>query len=209
MGVSETAAKRVLLSMTFPELEADLIVRGAQGDEAACAALFDAYYPAVLRLSLGLLNDLGDAEEVAQDAFVYALSRLDRYDPARSAFRTWLFTIALSRCRNKRRRKWPEIVPLEALGAAGAGAVPREVEQALDRRGLRRQLWEAVQALPDALREAVILRYLGDMRYREVAETLDCNAKTAESRVRLGLERLRRHFAGAEVEPALAEMLAW
>lgn len=183
--------------------------RGARGDEAAGAELFRHFYPAVFRLSLGLLNDLADAEEVAQDTFVYALSRLARFDPARSAFRTWLFTIALSRCRNKRRRKWLEQLPLEVLAGRPPGT-PRAVEAALERRGLRRQLWEALQSLPEPLREAVALRYLGEMRYREVAEALGCNAKTAESRVRLGVERLRRYFetAGVDGGQFLAEVAA-
>jgi RNA polymerase sigma-70 factor (ECF subfamily) len=188
---------------------AEWIVRGAQGDEPAAEALFQHFYPAVFRMCLALLNDAGDAEEVAQDAFVYALSRLGRFDPSRSAFRTWLFTIALSRCRNKRRRRWLVQAPLEALASARP-AVPREVEAALDRRGLRRQVWEALQSLPDPLQEAVVLRYLGEMRYRELGEMLGCNPKTAESRVRLGVERLRRRFeaAGVEMEQMLAELAA-
>ncbi|MCS6909385.1 MAG: RNA polymerase sigma factor [Anaerolineales bacterium] len=170
---------------------ADWIERGARGDEAACAALFHEFYPSVVRLSLGLLNDLDDAEEVAQDTFVYALRNLGRYDARRSAFRTWLFTIALSRCRNKRRRKLLLQGPLELL-AGEAPATPREVEAALERRGLRRQLWQALQALSEPMREAVVLRYLGEMRYKEVGAVLGCNPKTAESRVRLGVETLRR-----------------
>jgi RNA polymerase sigma-70 factor (ECF subfamily) len=180
------------------------ITRGARGEEAACAALFQAFYPSVVRLSLGLLNDLADAEEVAQDTFVYALRHLSRYDASRSAFRTWLFTIALSRCRNKRRRKQLIQTPLELLAGAGP-ATPREVEAALERRGLRRQLWEALQSLSEPVREAVVLRYLGEMRYKEVGVTLGCNPKTAESRVRLGLDALRR----ALTEPDMALNWEW
>lgn len=167
------------------------IERGRRGDQAAWAALFHEFYPSVVRLSLGLLNDLADAEEVAQDTFVYALRNLGRYDASRAAFRTWLFTIALSRCRNKRRRKQLWQGPLELL-AGEAPATPREVEAALERRGLRRQLWQALQSLSEPVREAVVLRYLGEMRYREVGAMLGCGPKTAESRVRLGLDALRR-----------------
>lgn len=211
--MSENAPGRVLPAMSDPSPAgiplSEWIARGAGGDALAAEALFRHFYPAVYRLCLALLNDAGDAEEVAQDAFVYALSRLGRYDPARAAFRTWLFTIALSRCRNKRRRKWLAQAPLEALAGARLAA-PREVEAALERRGVRGQVWEALQALPGGLREAVILRYLGEMRYREIGETLGCNPKTAESRVRLGVERIRQHFAaaGADLEQMLAELAA-
>jgi RNA polymerase sigma-70 factor (ECF subfamily) len=194
-----------------PERLNDWLTRGAQGDEAACAALHAHFSPAVLRLCLGLLGSVADAEEVAQDTFVYALRELRRYDPARSAFGTWLFTIALSRCRNKRRRRWLASGPLELLAGRarpGGGAGPdRQLEQLRERRGIRRQMWAALQALPPRLRDAVALRYLAELRYKEVGGALGCSPKTAESRVRLGLATMRRTLLawGVEPEAELAE----
>jgi RNA polymerase sigma-70 factor (ECF subfamily) len=168
------------------------IARGAQGEEATCAALYAHFSPAVLRVTLGLLNDLADAEEVTQDTFVYALRHLARFDPTKSAFTTWLFTIAISRCRNKRRRAWLRgLLPLEAVDVEARAETQRLVETLLERRGVRRQVWEALQELPPHLREAVALRYFGGLRYREIGQVLECNPKTAESRVRLGLKALR------------------
>ena len=182
------------------------LARGQQGDEAACAALYHHFSPNVLRLSLALLGDLADAEEVHQDSFVYALSRLGSFDPARSAFSTWLYTIAVSRCRNKRRRKWLVTLPLDML-PAGPPSQERQVEALLERRGIRRQVWEALQDLQPRLREAVVLRFLSELRYKEIGRVLGCNPKTAESRVRLGLAALRQALAarGVEAETALAE----
>ncbi len=183
------------------------IAQAAQGDELACAALFYAFSPAVLRLSLGLLNDMADAEEVTQDTFIYALRNLGRFDARRSAFRTWLFTIAISRCRNKRRRKWLPQLPLDWLANEAPAAPERVVEAALERRGVRQQVWAALQKLSPRLREAVVLRYLGGLHYKEIGQAVGCHPKTAESRVRLGLEAMRanlRQHAG-EIESALAE----
>src|SRR5262245_27870974 len=86
-----------------------------QGDEDAAEAIYRRFSPAVFRLAASLLNDSDDAAEVMQDTFVYALRNLGRFDPSRAAFQTWLFTIAISRCRNKRRRKWPALVSLSWL----------------------------------------------------------------------------------------------
>jgi RNA polymerase sigma-70 factor (ECF subfamily) len=198
------------MSERIPAELSQWIERGVHGEEPACAALFDHYYPQVFRLSLGLLNNWHDAEEVAQDTFVYALKNLARYDATRSAFRTWLFTIALSRCRNKRRRKFFELLPLETLTHETV-AVPRELEAALARRGVRRELWQAMQSLSPNLREAVVLRFLGEMRFKEVAEALGCNPKTAESRARLGVDAIRRYAEAnkTEWEVALTELAAW
>src|SRR6186997_1400407 len=84
----------------------DLIACARSGDQAACAAIYQQYVRPVYRLAYGVLLDQEDAEEVVQDSFAYAFASLKRFDPTRSAFRTWLYTITMSRCRNKRRRKW-------------------------------------------------------------------------------------------------------
>lgn len=189
----------------------DWLGRGATGDEAACAALYAHFSPAVLRLALGLLGDRQDAEEVAQDAFVYALRNLSRYDPARSAFSTWLYTITLSRCRNKRRRKWLTLLPLEQAANDRGRQPDRLIENLLERRGVRAQVWAALQALPPRLREPVALRYLMELRYKEVGEALGCNPKTAESRARQGLQAMRLTLRewGVEPESEMVEQWVW
>lgn len=154
----------------------------------------------MFRLAASLLNDSEDADEVMQDTFVYALRNLYRFDPEKSAFRTWLFTIAISRCRNKRRRKWLATIPLawfarEELAHAHRHAGLRSLEDWLAVRGVRRELWEAVQSLSPNLREAVILRFVGGMAYAEIGEAVGCGAKAAESRVRTALAVLRKRLA--------------
>jgi RNA polymerase sigma factor (sigma-70 family) len=79
----------------------------------------------------------------------------------------------------------------------------------LARRGVREQVWNAIQALRPHLREAVALRYLGEMRYKEIGEALGCNPKTAESRVRLGLEELRQSLRARGVEAELDWVDQW
>jgi RNA polymerase sigma-70 factor (ECF subfamily) len=186
-----------------------LIDRGRQGDEVACAALYRQYSPLLMRLCLGLLGDIQDAEEVTQDAFVYALRNLKRFDALRSAFPTWLYTIALSRCRNKRRRKLLVQLPLELVSTEASKAQERLVESVLARRGVHELVWQALQGLRPQMREAVALRYLGQMRYREIGEALGCNPKTAESRVRLGLEQLRQTLRERGVEGELDLVDQW
>ena len=171
-----------------------------QGDEGAAEAIYRRFGPAVFRLAASLLNDADDADEVMQDTLVYALRNLRRFDPSKSAFQTWLFTIAISRCRNKRRRKWLATIPLmwfarEEAAQAHKGAQIRSLEDWLAVRGVRRELWAAVQSLSPNLREAVILRYVGGMAYAEIGEAVGCGAKAAESRVRTALAALRRRFA--------------
>ncbi len=67
----------------------------------------------------------------------------------------------------------------------------------------------ALQTLPAPLREAVALRYVAELRYREIGQALGCNPKTAESRVRLGLAALRRTLRAWGVEQAADLVEQW
>jgi RNA polymerase sigma-70 factor (ECF subfamily) len=180
------------------------LAAAARGDEEACAWLYHVYSSRVLRLALGLLGEVADAEEVAQDTFVYAFRRLGRFNPDKSSFSTWLCTIAVSRCRNKRRRKWLASIPLHLLREGEqplvGGDGGRHIEKVLEAHGVRRQVWQAVLGLPPQLSEAVALRFFGELSYAEMGQVLGINPKTAESRVRLGLQALRRRLVEAELQ---------
>jgi RNA polymerase sigma-70 factor (ECF subfamily) len=178
-----------------------LIERCLGGDEGAYALLYQQHSPMVFRLCLSLLGDRQDAEEVLQDSFEYAFRRLAHYDPRKSAFTTWLYRIAVSRCRNKRRRKW-----LPALSFSDPGreevvdhqAAPPDELVALDER--QRRVWQALRALSPKLRETAVLRYYYVLQYSEIGEILGIPAKTAESRMRLA-HRALRELLSEEVQP--------
>jgi RNA polymerase sigma-70 factor, ECF subfamily len=92
-----------------------LIERCLSGDNSAYGALYDQFASTIYRLTYNMLQHKEDAEEVLQDSFEYAFRKLDQYDPNKSAFKTWLYRIAISRCRNKRRRKWLPSISLSQL----------------------------------------------------------------------------------------------
>jgi RNA polymerase sigma-70 factor (ECF subfamily) len=174
-----------------------LIRRALSGDETGLETLFRQHYPPTLRLALGLLGDEQDAEEVAQDSLLYALTHLDRYDPARATFSTWLYTITVSRCRSRRRRKWWPTVQLAAW--LERGDADREVEPArssgpeerVERNERDAALWAAVMQLSPKQREAIVLRYAADLTYPQMAEVLGCSTSAAQSRTWLGEQKLR------------------
>jgi RNA polymerase sigma-70 factor (ECF subfamily) len=159
------------------------------GDQRACTAIYDRFVQQVYRLAYGVLLNQQDAEEVIQDSFSYAFQSLHRYDSARSSFRTWLYTITLSRCRNKRRRRWLPTLPLSDVAERLPGREP-DPETAVEQLSIREMVWRALGELSPKQREAVVLRYFDGLTYREMAMVLSCPLKTAESRVRLAHETL-------------------
>jgi RNA polymerase sigma-70 factor (ECF subfamily) len=140
------------------------------------------------------LSDAGDAEEVMQDTMVYALTRIKSFDPQRASFTTWLHTITVSRCRDRQRQRRPAFVPFDGHGKSAdplenAVAGPEDVTIAQES---RHELWKALDQLSPKLREAVVLRYWSGHTYQEMAEILRCPLPTAQSRVRLAYDQLRR-----------------
>lgn len=175
---------------TAPDTQ--LIAQALAGDQGAYAALYARYAAGLHRLCTSLVATPQDAEDVMQESFVYAFKNLRRYDPQRAAFKTWLYTIAVSRCRNTHRRKVPPLIGLSQLFQLDVPAPDSDrPEAALSRRAAQDAVAQALQGLSAVLREAVVLRYGHGLTYREIAEVMDCPQKTAESRVRLAHERLR------------------
>lgn len=171
-----------------------LITQARQGDQAACAALYQQHVRAVYRLAYGVLLDEHDAQEVVQDSLAYAFASLARFDPSRSAFKTWLYTITMSRCRNKRRRKWFPTANLADIAEWLPGHEPHP-ERVIQQQGVRETVLEALRELTPKLREAIVLRYFDGLSFKEMAEVLNCPQKTAESRVRLAHDQLYKRLA--------------
>jgi RNA polymerase sigma-70 factor (ECF subfamily) len=138
------------------------------------------------------LGDPTEAEEAAQDALAYALLNINRYDPARASFGTWLHTITVSRCRDRyRRRRMPTFSLQSWLGRGRDVADPKSTpERLIIQSETRSQVWQAVQDLKPSLREAVLLRYWAGHTYQEIGEILGCPLRTAQSRVRLAFRQL-------------------
>lgn len=169
-----------------------LIARCLQGDEVAYGLLYQRYAGYIFRLVYSLLQQRQDAEEVLQDSFEYAFRRLAHFDAGRASFKTWLYKIAVSRSRNKRRRRWLPTFSLSQLPDEqvqdGARAQPEE-RLALTQQ--QRAVWEALQALSPKLRETAVLRYYEGLTYVEIGEILEIPAKTAQSRMRLAHKQLQ------------------
>ena len=184
----------------------DLIERVLAGDEPAARKLHDTHYPAVLRLAYMLLQNLQDAEDATQEAFIYAFRNLTRYDPERATFATWLKVIVTSRCRDLQRRrrfKWLSLQEWLEVGREPEDETDaHQPDIALELAGIQQMVWEALNQVPRKSRQALILRYFAGLSYPEMAQALGCTVSTAKSRVAYGQETLVR-LLGSEARAAL------
>jgi RNA polymerase sigma-70 factor (ECF subfamily) len=189
------------------EIDAQTITRAIRGDEVAQRALYEAHHAAAYRLAYLLLQNACDAEEVVQDAFVYAFRNLHRYDAGRGSFKGWLSVILVSRCRNcrRRRRRLPSISleMLEAIGQTPADQAPAgNPALFVELRGRQQAVWEALQQVSPGARDALVLRYYEDLPYAEIGVVLGCSAEAARARVAHGKAQLRVLLASPASAPA-------
>ncbi len=178
-----------------------LIQRWQNGDDRAAEQLYNHYRESTFRLAYGLLGNAADAEEAAQDALTYALTRINRFDPERAGFKTWLYTITVSRCRDRQRRRYLPTFSLTRWLQQGGDAPDSALtpEHQTTQAETRSEVWLAVQNLKPKHREAILLRYWAGHTYQEMADILNCPLRTVQYRVRLAYKQLRATLAPTEL----------
>jgi RNA polymerase sigma-70 factor (ECF subfamily) len=187
----------------------ELIRRHQQGQPGAFDALFDRYKDYVYRVAFFIARNSGDAEEVVQETFIDVLRALPRYDAAGPArFETWLYRVTVNRCRSRFRRKrlpsadWDGMV--ERIERVANSHPNHDPEGATISREQKAALWQAVDGLPEAHREVVLLRYQAGLSYEEIAQALDINIGTVKSRLYNAHKKLGALLTGATRGAAVA-----
>jgi RNA polymerase sigma-70 factor (ECF subfamily) len=159
--------------------------------EAEALALLDSLYRAALRLT----RMPADAEDLVQETYLKAFRAADRFEPGTN-LRAWLFTILHNTARNRARDRARDTVAIDSEvvdraadapppGGASAGAAETP-ETLLLRETLAPELQAAIDALPEAFRQAVWLRDVEEFSYAEIAEMLSIPAGTVMSRISRG-----------------------
>ena len=188
--------------MAVPELapeldEAAAVAAALAGRQVGFTVLMDAHRDAVFRMVRGHLGNEADALDVTQESFVAAFLALRRYDPARP-FRAWVLRIALNKChdwarRRKVRRFFTFALPIEeAIGIAEEGHDP---EQALASQGEVARIHAEISALPDTLKEPLLLCALEGLSQDEAAAILGISRKAVETRIYRARQKLA-HLVG-------------
>jgi RNA polymerase sigma-70 factor (ECF subfamily) len=192
-----------------PRQERAVIRKALAGDRDAAEALVKAHQGSLFAYMLRLTGRPDVAEDVVQEAFVRALTHLERYDP-RFRFSTWLFTIAKRLHVNASQRLAPSY-DTEAVSVLasqrGSGAEASSVVEADGH--LREALAAALEQLTGDQRDAVVLFYQLDWSVEQIAEYLDQPEGTVKSHLHRARRRMRETLEANQVVSArLREVLA-
>jgi RNA polymerase sigma-70 factor (ECF subfamily) len=176
--------------------DATLVTAAAEGDADAFEALVRRYQARIISLARSQTGSAADAEDLAQEVFVRAYRSLRKFR-GESTFKTWLYKIAINASRSHRSR---QVRQQPVWGDSGADDAtpfdpPDETPDAETSLVRRDAIERAMRALPDDLREAVTLRDVHGLDYREIADATGAPMGTVESRIFRARQRLRRALA--------------
>ena len=184
-----------------------LVRRVQRGDKGAFDALVLKYQHKVIKLVMRYVRSPAEAEDIAQEAFIKAYRALPQFR-GDSAFYTWLYRIAINTAKNAvvSRDRSPIDFELdlqnpdesyEMHGRLKDSETPEALAMTDE---IRATVNSAIDALPEDLRTAIVLRELEGLSYEEIAATMDCPVGTVRSRIFRAREaidkRLRDVFEG-------------
>lgn len=173
----------------------EILAAARSGDEAAFTLLFRAQQPVLLR-TLTVLAGPSAAEDIAAEAWLSALRRLDRFTGDERGFRAWLLTIARARWVDSvraevRRPETPHDVLPEQAGHD-------EVHGVVERRITTERALALIGSLPPDTAEVLTLRIVADLDVAEVARIVGKTPNHVRVLTHRGLRRLARQLSGAE-----------
>ncbi|GIP20570.1 MULTISPECIES: RNA polymerase sigma factor [Paenibacillus] len=170
------------------------LIRAAQsGDRDALITLLREIEQQVYRTAYYILNNEQDAHDAAQEALIRVYTKINSYEE-KAQFKTWVQRIVTNICIDKFRRSKPTVsIEEHEMVFQGKENVERQVMSTY----LAQDIQEAINQLPDHHRSVVVLRYVQDLSYNEIADCLDLPLNTVKSylfRARQQLQNLLQDY---------------
>lgn len=168
--------------------ELELIRRSLNGDKDAWGEIVKRYKVSVFGVALGILGNPADAEDAAQDAFIRAYQGLHTFHLDKR-FSTWIFAITANLCKNKLRRD-RLFAPLKYVARATKSHHNPEARLIEDERA--QMMREALDQLSPKYRMPLVLRYYGDLEYKDIAEVMKLPEGTIKTRIHRAKSELKK-----------------
>ena len=168
-----------------------LMLRILDQDSRALGCLYDRYAIRVFGIGMKMLRDSHDAEDLVAETFIALWERAERYDDRRGSVGTFLSLVARSRARDqirkreRRRQREGTQVDIDDLFEDPTSNLRSTPGATPD------QLWDALERLDVAEREAIQLNFVLGLSHAEIATRLDEPVGTIKTRIRRGIRRLR------------------
>ncbi len=179
------------------QVDRDLLVRAADGDQQAIAALYDRYGDVLYAVAYRVARQRADAEDAVVEAFTQAWRDASRFEASRGSVAGWLAMIARSRAldivraRVRRDRITTSASSRDPDGPLAMGSSPTDPADSYDSTERKRQVQAALETLSPPQRQAIELAFFEGLSQSEIAQRLQEPLGTIKTRVRLGMQKLR------------------
>lgn len=189
----------------------ELLARARRREEAAVRAIIRDNNRRLFRLARSIVRDDSEAEDVVQEGYVRAFTRLGEFR-GESSLSTWLTRIVINEALGRLRRRRPSVEweSIEAIGGTEAQIIPfpssqPDPERAMAQREIHHLLERAIDALPEPFRVVLVARLVEEMSIEETAELLDLRPETVKTRLHRA-RRLLRDDLERQVGPMLTDV---
>lgn len=163
------------------------------GDVDSFRLLVQRYQGPVIRMIKNIINDHHICEDIAQDVFLVAYKKLSSFDPARSSFSTWLFTIARNKSLNTLKKK--RALSMNNLPENPDSSIPAD---SLTQKEFFDRLDQVLQNLPAKQKTAFILAEFEKLPYEQIAQIEGVRIGTIKSRINRAKKKLRSALKSLE-----------
>lgn len=177
--------------------ETRVVSEARRGGEKAFREIVERYQPMVFAVVRGMLGDRPDVEDIVQEAFIKVYRGLAGFR-GDAKFSTWVYTVARNEAADAARRGKPPGEPLDhvVLAAPDEGRPDEQYTKKAERERLERCLAE----LEENYRVALELRYMAEMSYTEIADTMGLPMGTVKTYIHRAKIELKRVIARKEIE---------
>lgn len=167
--------------------ETKIVYRVLEGDIESFRHIVEMYERPIVRMIRNLINNRESCEDIAQEVFFTAYRKLASFDPARSNFSTWLFTIARNKSINAMRKKRPV-----SMGELPHKSDEHNPSDELTERELFDKLDASLEALPSAQKRAFVFAVFENLPYEEIAQIEGVRKGTIKSRINRAKKKLAK-----------------
>jgi RNA polymerase sigma-70 factor (ECF subfamily) len=184
-----------------PDLDAQLMLRVRDGDEDSFRVLLDKHRNPLVHFLYRMVQEQPVSEELAQEVFLRIYRSRGSYEPT-ARFTTWMFRIAthlaLNWLRDEKNERATERLDEDRGGDLPARELPDRkpsVEQRMVYQARLQEIRDAISALPDKQRAAVLMHKYQEMEYAQIASALECSESAIKSLLFRAYETLRARLA--------------
>jgi RNA polymerase sigma-70 factor (ECF subfamily) len=180
--------------------DVELLALLVAGELDAAACLYDRYSPMLISLSLRIVRDRSEAEDVIHDAFITMNERAAQYASDRGSVVAWLVTLVRNLSIDRTRRRDRRGVILKRVAAEDSRVSAPNPEELLADATVRARIRRALVKLPDVQRVTLELAFFDGLSYPEIAEKEGVPLGTVKSRAARALGSLREALEAEHVD---------